>query len=482
MRPRSLPLTVAACLLLSACGLRVDSTTRQALLEQSVRGGAGQQGQAEGRGPGGSALPGTVLSSAGPGTATEAAGPGTSGSGSGSGPGFLGPSAAPTAVPGGNGGATDVGVTAASIQVGTVADISGPEPGLFQGVVAGARAYFAMVNSQGGVYGRTINTKVADSQVDCNQTTNAYSSLLPNVFSVVSSMSLYDNCAVPVLNKYPQIPDVSFAFDRAHSKRATTFQVQPFVPGARTGPYLALAKQFPQIKDAVGAVYPDVAGARTAWSYYKAALQSIGFKVVYEQAVPPTQVDYTQYVIGMRQAGVQMAMVIIDAAHDEDFINAAQQQRWSPAVIEAPGPIYDPSFAQAVGTSATNIYIDTGFSLFLNKDERRIKGVADFQEWTAKTAPDQPLNQFAVYGWAHAGLFVQALRDAGPHLTRAGLVAALKKIHSFTGDGLIISGDPGAQKPQTCYLLAHYVKGAWQRWNSPATGARCDGTYYLVGS
>jgi ABC-type branched-subunit amino acid transport system substrate-binding protein len=474
---RSWPLRAAAatCLLLSGCGLRVDDSTRHALLEQSVRGGSQQQAQVPQ-----DQLPGTapdgLVSTAGPGSGPMA-GPVAASQG----PGLVGPTAGPSAVPGGNGGATDVGVTADAIQVGTVADLSGPQPGLFQGVVAGARAYFAMVNSQGGVYGRRISTKVADSQVDCNQTTNAYTSLLPGVFSVVSSMSLYDNCATPVLNKYPQVPDVSFAFDRNHSKRPTTFQVQPFVPGARTGPYLTLAKTFPEIKNGVGVVYPDVAGARTAWSYYKAALQSIGFKVVYEQATSPTEIDYTRYVIGMRQAGVQMAMVIIDAAGDERFISAAQQQRWYPPVINAPGPIYDPSFPKAVGTDATNIYIDTGWALFANKDERRIKGVAEFQDWMAKTAPDQALNQFAVYGWAHAGLFVQALRDAGPHLTRAGLVAALKKIHSFTADGLVISGDPAAQKPQTCYLLAHYVKGSWQRWNSPADGARCDGTYHLVG-
>jgi ABC-type branched-subunit amino acid transport system substrate-binding protein len=475
MRSWPLRLTIATCCLASACGLRVDDTTRQALLEQSVRGG-GQQ--AQGPAQVGDPLAPGVTATSGPSSGPVLAGPG----GAVAGPGVVGPTAGPSAVPGDNGGATDVGVTATSIQVGTVADLSGPQPGLFQGVVAGARAYFAMVNSQGGVFGRKISTKVGDSQVDCNQTTNAYTSLLPDVFAVVSSMSLYDNCAVPVLNKYPQVPDVSFAFDRNHSKRATTFQVQPFVPGARTGPYLALAKAFPQIKNAVGAIYPDVAGARTAWAYYKAALQSIGFTVVYEAASSPTEIDYTRYVVGMRQAGVQMAMVIIDAANDERFINAAQQQRWEPAVIEAPGPIYDPSFAEAVGTSATNIYIDTGFSLFLNNDERRIPGVARFQDWMAKTAPDQALNQFAVYGWAHAGLFVQALRDAGPHLTRAALLGALKNIHSFTADGLVISGDPAAQKPQSCYLLAHYVKGTWKRWNSPATGARCDGTYFLVGS
>ncbi|HEY3240069.1 MAG TPA: hypothetical protein VGL92_10930, partial [Acidimicrobiia bacterium] len=58
---------------------------------------------------------------------------------------------APAAPPaGGNGGATDVGVTADTITMGNVSDLGGPVPGLFQGGPYGTQAYFNYINSQGG--------------------------------------------------------------------------------------------------------------------------------------------------------------------------------------------------------------------------------------------------------------------------------------------------------------------------------------------
>jgi len=478
MPSRSTRVLVLACFLLSACGLRVDDDTRQALLEQSVRGAGGPVAAPEQPGPDRGEV-------AGPEAATPTGGPGAGpaapvGQGP-SGPRAGGPSTAPSLPPGGNGGATDVGVTATSLTVGTIADQSGPQPGLFDGAIAGVRAYFAYVNSTGGVHGRTLKTKVVDSQLQCNATTNAYESLVDETFASVGGIQLYDNCGAAVLREHPEWPDVSFALNPEHSAAPSTFQVQPSVPGGRPGPALAFAKAFPEVKKAVGAMYPDVAGARAQWDQYRQTIEANGFEVVYEAVVSPTQVDYTQYVIAMRQAGVQMVVMLNSAINNAKFVNAAIQQRWSPKVIQAQGTIYEKAFSDALDAVPGYLYTELGFAMYRNPEERRIPGVALFQDWMARTAPDQALDQFAVYGWSLAGLFVKALRDAGPRAERATLISALKGIHSFDAEGLVISGDPGRRKPFACYVLAHLESnGTWKRWNSPATGARCDAPYYYV--
>ena len=476
MRPGPVRLSLAACLLLSGCGLRVDHSTRQALLNQSLRGGSGTAQQ-----------PNSVLTTTGPTQAPGGSGPvttATTGPVAGSSGTVTGSTGAPvvgsSAPAGGNGGATDIGVTSTTITVGTVADETGPQPGLFDGDIAGARAYFAYVNSQGGVNGRTISTKVADSQLDCNQTANAYSSLAPSIFSFVSNLSNYDNCGATVLKAHPTLPDVSFTLTPEHTNAPATFSAQPLTPGARTGPPKAFAAAFPEVKGAVGGLYPNVASAKAQWTAEKAMLQSIGFTIAYEQAVPPTEVDYTQYVIGMRQKNVKMAILFNTAANNEKFLNAAQQQSFDPPVIESPGTFYDPSLKEAVGTKVTDLYDDFTTALYTNEQERTIPGVALYQTWMRKAAPDQARDEFSVFGWMNAALFVQAVRDAGAKLTRAGLIAALKRIHHFDAGGLIASGDPGSRKPVSCYLLGHYVNGTWQRWNSPASGFRCDAPYYFV--
>ena len=474
--PSAIRLGLAACLLLAGCGQRLDPGTRQALLDQSVRGGAAA-GNAEQEavataaptgGPGGTGAGGTT-GAALPAGSTGGPAPQLS----------AGPRVGSSAPPGGNGGATDVGVTPTTITVGTVADQTGAQPGVFDGDIAGVRAYFAYVNSQGGIDGRTLQTTVADSQLDCNGTTNAYRALADKVFAFVGNLSVYDNCGTTVLASHPKVPDVSYQLTPEHARNPSSFSSQPTVPGARTGPPLAFAKAFPEVKGAVAGLYPDVAAGRTQWASERQALQAIGFTVVYEQAVPPTQVDYTQYVIGMRQKNVKMVMLFNTAQNNAKFINAASGQGFKPPVIEAPGTLYDPSLPAAVGTDATNLYTDLNSSLYANADEaRRIKGVATYQTWMRKTAPDQAMDYFSVFGWTQAALFVQALRGAGPRVTQAGLLTALKGIHRADADGLIASGDPGARKPAACYLLARYERGAWKRWQSPTTGYRCDAPYH----
>ncbi|HEY1465850.1 MAG TPA: ABC transporter substrate-binding protein, partial [Acidimicrobiales bacterium] len=55
------------------------------------------------------------------------------------------------------------GITAKTITVGSISDISAPIPGLFKGAKVGAQAYFNYINSQGGVNGRKIILDARDS-------------------------------------------------------------------------------------------------------------------------------------------------------------------------------------------------------------------------------------------------------------------------------------------------------------------------------
>ena len=129
-----LPLLAVGCLLLAACGQRLDTATRQQLLDQSLRGpGQGSAvvpGATTGSGTGTGATSGTG-STGTTGTGTTGSGSGTTGSSgtstsSSASSGTAGTSTG-TAPAGGNGGATDVGVTATNISIATVADITGRE-------------------------------------------------------------------------------------------------------------------------------------------------------------------------------------------------------------------------------------------------------------------------------------------------------------------------------------------------------------------
>jgi ABC-type branched-subunit amino acid transport system substrate-binding protein len=467
--------------LLPGCGQRLDSGTRQTLLQNELRGGgssvsgttgglgdASTSGAATTGGSGAVATTGTTG-----GTTSGTTGPAVTTGGTTSGTSST-TGAAASPPPGGNGGATDIGVTATSVTVGTVVDQSGPRPGLFNGSLAGVRAYFAYVNSQGGVYGRKLQTASGDSGTACNQTASAHQGLGNKVLAFVGSFGVYDNCGAPFFASNPGIADVSYAISSERGAVKNNFSTQLQSAGAQAGPALLFKAKFPGIEKKVGALIADVAASRSARANLKSMYQQLGFTLVYEQFVSPTEVDFTRYVIGMRQKGVDMAVLTNDISGEVKFVNAAQQQGWTPHVITTRAVFYDPAFKDLASGNPTNVFSELGSALYFNKDERNNPGVALYQDWMDKTAPDQAKDSFSVFGWTEAQLFVEALKKAGPKATRPTLLAALRSIHSLDTLGLLPSGDPASKKPTPCFIIGHWDNGTWKRWNSPANGFDCS--------
>jgi ABC-type branched-subunit amino acid transport system substrate-binding protein len=95
-----------------------------------------------------------------------------------------------------------------------------------------------------------------------------------------------------------------------------------------------------------------------------------------------------------------------------------------------------------------------------------------------KTGATRHEDLYSAWGWGSALLAVQALKAAGPHLTRAGFLKALGTLHSFDGNGMFAKADPAGKKPNTCYVVLRVVHGAWVRTDTPATGFRCGGYFY----
>ena len=480
-----LPLLIL-CLLVSSCGLRVSDETRQALLRNELSQGSVATGTAPSSTTGdttgttgttgstsGSGSTGTGSTATGATSATGSTGSaGTSGSATGASSAGSTTGAPPPA--GGNGGATDVGVTPTTLTVGTVVDQSGPRPGLFNGSLAGTRAYFAYINSQGGVYGRKLQTAAGDSATSCNATADAHTALTSKVFAFVGSFGVFDNCAAPVFAANPGIADVSYAISSDRGAVKNNFAVQLQSAGAQAGPALVFKQKFPGIEKKVGALIADVAASRSAWANLKSMYEQLGFSIIYEQFVAPTEVDFTRYVIGMRQAGVDMVVLTNDVSGEVKFVNTAEQQGYQPNVITTRAVFYDPGFKDLISGSPTNVFSELGSALYFNKEERDNPGVALYQDWMDKTAPDQAKDSFSVFSWCQAKLFVDALLKAGPRATRPSLLTALRGQHSVDTAGLLPSGDPALKKPTPCFIIAHYEGNAWRRWNSPAKGFDCS--------
>jgi ABC-type branched-subunit amino acid transport system substrate-binding protein len=116
--------------------------------------------------------------------------------------------------------------------------------------------------------------------------------------------------------------------------------------------------------------------------------------------------------------------------------------------------------------------------MFLGEDAKNVPEVKLFQKWMKKTHSDVTPDLFAMYSWASAALFVDALKAAGQNPTRASLLTALKNIHSFDDNGMVAPADVGNKKPPACWMLLKVNNGKFQRVLPKGKGYTCKPTGY----
>jgi ABC-type branched-subunit amino acid transport system substrate-binding protein len=382
---------------------------------------------------------------------------------------------ASSSTPGAANTASDVGVTPTQITLGNVAVLSGPVPGLFQGSPYAVDAYFNYINSQGGINGRKLVLKSGDDGLTCSLDQTVTQDLSTQVFAFVGSFTVLDSCGAKVFQAHPEIPDVSFSLTPDSKKLSNLYSPQPNPPNFRTGGFQYMKQKFPNAVTAVGSLYTNNVGATESFNEQKAAMESVGYKVVYSRAYAATESQFTSDIIKMRSAGVQFLWLTdTDDATAARVMNEALQQNWHPQVIMS-GSQYDANFIKLVDPKAVEgMWADEQFALFQGEDRASVPEVELFQTWMQKTHPGFPPDLFAMYSWAGAALFVQALKAAGPNPTRAGLYDALKNIHNFDDNGMLPVTDVGAKKPPTCYLIAQRQGDKWVRVAPADKGFTCD--------
>jgi ABC-type branched-subunit amino acid transport system substrate-binding protein len=378
------------------------------------------------------------------------------------------------------------GVTAHRITIANISDITGFLPGLFLGSQIGTEAYVAYTNAHGGVDGRQLYVDAEDTGENCTTAQSLATSSVTSVFAFVGETSIYDSCDATVLQQNPGVPDVSYTFDPTTGGLPNFYSGDPYQNSVATGQLLYLKKKYPTAIQSVGIIYS--ANVASQITLQVAAMKAVGYNVIFEDAPPTvTPATATADVVRMRSAGVQfVALTSENDTATAAFLNAAQQQGWAPQVFWNTGTAYDTTFASEIQPQAAqNLVITTNLAPFREGDNSSNPGVRLFNNWVDNVRPGFVPDVWAAYSWASTALFVQALKNAGPHVTQASVLAALKKIKSFDADGLQGNTDPGARTPTKCFEVLKYSgtvrSGDFVQVDAPPKGKgyfTCDGTLY----
>jgi ABC-type branched-subunit amino acid transport system substrate-binding protein len=375
---------------------------------------------------------------------------------------------------GGNGGATDTGVTASTIALGNVSTLTGPVPGLFKGAVVGAQAVVAYENSLGGLWGRKFKLDARDDQFDTGQNRTQTIDLIGKTFAMLGSFSLYDDAAAQQLTA-ANIPDFSHALGDARLAVPTNFSIQASAKGGTLGPFNYFKQRNPGVITKVGSIESDIPSAKKLHDGYRRAGESVGYKWLYDRAIGSTETDFTSDVVRMRDEGVKMVYLIsVDDATAGRFAKAMKSQNFKPEVFLVGGSGYDADVITKAGDAAEGMLVASSTALYGGEDASVVPEVALMDKWVQKVNPGFTPDIFSAYAWAAGRMMFEAMENVGPKPTRAAINAEIKRMGSYDDHGLFAPSNPGAKGPASCWILLKVIGGKYTRTDSPKTGFRCD--------
>ncbi len=376
------------------------------------------------------------------------------------------------------------GITPTSVTIGNVSTEAG---GLFKGAIVGTEAYAAYVNARGGVNGRKVIVQSADDQFEGAMNKQLTEAAVQSTFAAVGSFSVEDSYGGTVVAANPQFPDIAATLDPATQKLPNNYSPIPGGSGWSLGPIVYFKDRFPTQVLHTGTIVADLPSTVLAWNDEKAAMEHEGYKILYDPALPPTQTDFTQQIIAMKNAGVQ---IVFFEQLPQNYASAAirdmVQQDFHPVLVLGAAAYNEQLVPNAGGPAAVDgSYLEQASSLYLGEDAPLIPAVTTFNTWVQKVAPGFSADFFTLTGWLCAELFVDALRNAGADPSRGSLLQALRHTTAFDSGSLVPISNPGDKVPINCYLIGQVSGGRFARLDDPPVtgsthGFRCDQPFYSV--
>jgi ABC-type branched-subunit amino acid transport system substrate-binding protein len=335
-----------------------------------------------------------------------------------------------------SGGGTTVdqpGVTKDTIRVGGVASVTNPLNGPYGSAFDGVKAYFDMVNSSGGIYGRKLEeVSERDDQISNNQ--EQVQALLDqdNVFAVAPIATIFSFSGAKTLVDQ-NIPTFGWNINDEYTGHPNMFGSNSgALCNGCVGTYAPLlAKELHKKK--IGVLAYNVSNsAQCVDGYSKSFDRYPTAKVVFlTKSLSFGATDFSVEVGQMKDKGVDMVMTCMDT---NAVLNLAKEMRKQDlkAIQYLPNG-YDAKLVAANKEFFDGDYVGVSFTPFEFKPQP--PGMVEFNKWMNKNGYTK--NETAMQGWISAFQLVAGLKAAGPDFTRQKVIDALNKMTNLTADGLI---------------------------------------------
>ncbi len=333
-------------------------------------------------------------------------------------------------------GSSAPGVSAHQVSVGAVATLSGGLAADFAPIVPGVRAYFDMVNAEGGVNGRkVVLSKVLDDGTVNNDAVTRTLIQQDHVFALVGEATAFFT-GQPFLVQ-SGTPTFGFATENDWTPAPNLFAAYgSVIDYATTEPF------FPYIAHQVGAhvaavVAYGVPQSADECSAAVKALQEYGVNVGYTDLSVQLGGSLSSDVVHMKQAGVDFVISCLDVPGNLDLSRAIQQNGLT-GVSQLWLDGYDLPTLRHYTSLMQHTYFLVQHVPFQAAKQfpGAFPGLENYIKTMDRYEPAYTYNEVAMSGWLSAALFVAGLRAAGPSPTQHKLISAINHMTNFTGGGI----------------------------------------------
>ena len=326
------------------------------------------------------------------------------------------------------------GVTDKQISVDVIASKTNPLHGHYAEIADGVQAYFNMVNSDDGLYGRKlVITKQRDDIVGLQNRQEIQQALATdNAFATFMATTQFTGA--DLLQAAGQ-PTFGWTINTEWGDKNALFGSSAPLCASKqcngvTNPWLA--KQAKATKVAVLAYGVQAAskncaeGIRASFEHWTTA--TVEF---FDDTLQFAQPDLSAQVAQMKSKGVQMVFTCMD--RDETLVLAKEMKKQGLNAIQSLPNAYDQAFVKTNAKYFEGSYVIPRFTAL--EWTPQIPELKRFKKWVA--AEHKPVYEITLIGWISAYQFVLGLELAGPEFSKQKVIDALNTQTDVTANGMM---------------------------------------------
>jgi branched-chain amino acid transport system substrate-binding protein len=365
------------------------------------------------------------------------------------------------------------GVTDTEILLGTHMPLSN-SPAASWGVVAdGMKAYFEYVNSQGGVYGRKIKLIVGDDHYAAPDAVEVVRKLVEQdgVFAIVGGLGDSTHLAVMDYIAEKGVPDLFIAggmpeFTDPLVETRFAMLTDYETEGKITADYV---KEHYAGKTE-GIIYENNEGGNLELHLAEEALAGSSVKIVSKQAYDFVNFDLTAQVQRLKADNPDFVYVIGNPGSLSSALKVAREVlNWDVPFITSAVSAVEMTIQLVGPANAEGLVSFTTGRMISETDD---PGVERHIELMEQFAPGVEPSSLTEFGMIIAEFTVQALKNAGPDLTRESVVDGAEQVRGYCCTVCLAPGSlsPTDHRVSEGMWPERVVNGEWVRLTDTPVG------------